>query len=98
MRLDECLSAGKKMISQISLFFKSALLPVGLIIGGLFGLWVKKVSDQKQRNTLNEIDNIAEKTSLDVHAEPIDDLVASSNKSHGADDMVKTAGDDPKKG
>jgi hypothetical protein len=88
----------KKMIALLKAFY-SGIVPIAGVIGAVFaGLWVKKISDQKKRNTLNEIDNTAQKTNLDVHAKPIDDLVADSNKSHGADAMVKTTRDDPKKG
>ncbi len=63
MRLDECLSAVKKMIQKISsLFdgFKSIGPIVILAITSFFAIWVKGVSDQKKRNALNEIDNMAE--------------------------------------
>lgn len=70
------------------------------VLGALalfFGLWVKKVYSQKQRNEIDEIDLSAKKISFENHSKPVDDLVSESNKSHGADEMVKDSGVDPKK-
>lgn len=63
-----------------------------------FGVWIKGVYKQKQRNDINEIDLSAKKIDFDTHNAPIADLVSESNKSHGADDVVKTPGDDTKGG
>lgn len=68
-------------------------------LGALYGfLFFKGVREQQKRNVINEIDLSAKKISLDVHSKPIDDLVSESNKSHGADAVVKDSrDDDPKK-
>ncbi len=61
----------------------------GLVSAALFmvilygGFWVKRIFDQKRKNTVDEIDLSFKKIDLDTHSQPIDDLVADSNKSHG---------------
>lgn len=75
----------------------SALLLLVVMYGGL---WIKKVFEQKRKNTLNEIDLSAKKISLDNQSKPIDALVSESNSKHGIreNEVVEPARSDDKKG
>ncbi len=64
-----------------------ALLPAAIV---LFGVWFKGKSDQKRRDRINELDLSSEKVRFNVDSKPLSDLVAESNKSHGA--VVKPTG------
>lgn len=75
----------------------SALLFLVVTCGGL---WIKKVFEQKRKNTLNEIDLSAKKISLDNQSKPIDALVSESNSKHSAreNEVVTPSRSDDKKG
>lgn len=86
------------MIEKITGILKGAVPAILSALALFFGWWVSTVFKQKQRNTIDEIDLSARKISLDTHAKPLDDLVAESNKSHGASSVVNPTRNDPKKG
>jgi hypothetical protein len=86
------------MIENLGEYAKGLGSAVAFMVIMYGGLWIRKVFAQSKRNTLNEIDLSAKKISLENQSKPIDQLVSDSNKSHGADEMVKPSGSDDKKG
>lgn len=93
---------GQKMmtlISQVEAVLKGVVPAIGVALALWFGMWLKGVKSKEKKNAINEIDFAGKKISFDVHAKPIDDLVAESNKSHGTNGVVPDSGDsDPKGG
>lgn len=86
------------MIEKITTYLKGSIPAVVSALALFFGYLISTVYKQKQRNTIDAIDNKIEKTSLDIGSKPIDDLVSESNKSHGASEVVEPPGIDRKKG
>lgn len=86
------------MIDKIMGYLKSSVPALLSAAALFFGYLISTVYKQKQRNTIDAIDNKIEKTGIDISAKPVDDLVAESNKSHGASEVVKPTGDASKKG
>lgn len=79
-----------------------------IVIGGALvavGVWVRGVIVQQRKNTLNEVHLEGERLSLQMQSTDINDLVADSNKEHGArpadnpaGQVVPPAGNGSKKG
>ncbi len=68
----------------VKLVMGPLMTAIGLLGAAWFGIWVKNVNAQKKRNAFNEIDLATRKIGLDIKSKSIPDLVAESNKSHGA--------------
>lgn len=85
------------MIDQLMTVIHAAVPAIATMLALYGGIWIKRVFDQKKRNAVNEIDLSFKKINLENQSKPIDDLVAESNKSHGADAVVEDAGDQSKK-
>jgi len=79
-------------LDQIQMFLKGFVPALAVLIAGVFGVWIKSVYKQKQRNEIDEIDLTNKKIDFDTHSKPVNQLVDESNKSHGADKVVKPSG------
>ena len=87
------------ILAQITDWGKSVAGALIFLVVSYGAVWIKKVFDQKRRNTLNEIDLSAKKINLDNSSKPLDALVSNSNASHGVseNEMVGPARNDDKK-
>lgn len=77
-------------ISNASAILKLAESCVGLVFAVVVIVWVYRLWRQRRKDALNEITFEGKQISIKVDSESLADLVANSNKEHGA----STSGND----